>query len=80
MAKNQQLNAPPCHSKSTRPQSVKSGTGPLAARLHAAAHQSSGLRWLDVDPTQPDYNNLYASHKLWVDKIAAGFSHKDDHQ
>ena len=33
------------------------------------------VRWLDVDPSQPEYNNLYASHKLWVDKIAAGFSH-----
>jgi len=41
------------------------------------------VRWLDVDPSQPEYNNLYASHKLWVDKIAAPASattHKDDHQ
>ena len=47
--------------------------------LHAG-DDAAAVRWLDVDPTQPDYNNLYASHKLWVDKIAAGFSHKDDHQ
>ena len=47
--------------------------------LHAG-DDAAAVRWLDVDPSLPDYSNLYASHKLWVDKIAAGFSHKDDHQ
>ena len=30
------------------------------------------MRWLDVDPRDQDYHNLYASHMEWVDKVAAG--------
>ena len=32
----------------------------------------AAVRWLDVDPHDQDYRNLYASHMEWVDKVAAG--------
>ena len=32
------------------------------------------VRWLDVDPENHHYRNLYASHKSWVDKVAAGLN------
>jgi ADP-ribose pyrophosphatase len=36
-----------------------------------AGDDAAAVRWLDVDPTDKDYINLYASHKEWVDKVAA---------
>lgn len=41
--------------------------------LHAG-DDAAAVRWLDVDPDQADYRNLYASHKTWVDKVAAGLN------
>ena len=37
-----------------------------------AGDDAAAVRWLDVDPREADYSNLYASHREWVDKVAAG--------
>lgn len=30
---------------------------------------AGGVEWLDIDPKDPKYDNLYGSHKLWVDAV-----------
>ena len=49
------------------------GSAELGSNFHFnAGDDAAAVRWLDVDPREKDYNNLYASHKEWVDKVAAG--------
>ena len=47
----------------------------LGSRLPLHAGDDAGaVKWLDVAADQQDYRNLYASHKTWVDKVAAGLN------
>lgn len=51
----------------------RAGNAELGSNFHFnAGDDAAAVRWLDVDPREKDYNNLYASHKEWVDKVAAG--------
>ena len=39
--------------------------------LHAG-DDAAEVMWLDIDVDDPKYAHLYASHREWVDEIAAG--------
>ena len=38
-------------------------------RLGKELPLAEGVEWLDIDPRNPKYDNLYGSHKLWVDAV-----------
>ena len=39
-----------------------------------AGDDAAKVKWLDVDPENEDYKNLYASHKDWVDYVGRRLS------
>ena len=50
-------------------------TEALARRMPLRAGTDAGdVMWLDVDANDPKFANLYASHREWVEDVAATFN------
>ena len=50
-------------------------TEALARRMPLRAGTDAGdVMWLDIDANDPKFANLYASHREWVEDVAATFN------